>query len=156
MGLIGQLWRSESIFKYNAYLITRTTNWDTFRFLSWLPDMQITCMWHHFVIRSIGIIWVATGPNALPKYFLPMNSSASQESVCLRWEWGKGGMYIKDWFRRIFHILLNRLLCKLKFLIPMVDFWLPSVISKVMPMIRSLHISSASADCQMYLRCKKG
>jgi len=80
--------------------------------------MQITYMWHHFVIGSIGIIWVARGPNAPPIFFLLMNSSVSQESVF----GGKGGMYIRDWFRRIFHVLLNWLLCKLKFLIPMVNF----------------------------------
>ena len=35
---------------------------------------------------------------------------------------GKGCMYIKDWFKPIFPIFLIRLLNKLKFLIPTVDF----------------------------------
>jgi hypothetical protein len=146
MGLIRQAWRSESILKYNIYLVPRTINRDTYRFSPWLPDMQLTCMWHQFVMRSTDVIWMAKKPNALPIFFLPMNSSVSQESVCLGREWGKGGMYIKDWFRRILHVLLNWLLCKLKFLISMVNFWLPNVISKVMPMIKSLHFSLASAD----------
>jgi hypothetical protein len=127
----------------------KLSHFQIFTLSTWHADH----MWHHFVIRSIGIIWVARGPNALPIIFLPMNSSVSQESVCLRWEWGKGHMYIKHCFKRIFSVLLNWLLFKLKFLIPMVDFWVPSIISKVMPMIISLHVSSSSADSVAGLQC---
>jgi hypothetical protein len=146
MGLIRQPWRPESILKYNVYLVPRTINWDTNRFLPWLPDMQITCMWHHFVMGSIDVIGWQRGQMPL-QYFFYLWTVQSVKKVCV-WgaRGGKAGMFIKDWFRRILHVLLNWLLFKLKFLIPMVDFWLPNVISKVIPMIRSLQFSLASAD----------
>jgi hypothetical protein len=41
----------------------------------------------------------------------------------LGWEWGKGCMYIKEWFKSIFPLFLTWLLHKLKFLLPMVEFF---------------------------------
>jgi len=49
-------------------------------------------------------------------------------------------LYIKDRFKRIFPILLDSLLRKLKFSLPMVDSHPPGVISQVTPTMRAIRM----------------
>jgi hypothetical protein len=54
--------------------------------------------------------------------------------VTLR-SWGRGvHMWMKDWFKPIFTLSITRLLRKLIFLIPTVDFAPQNVVSQVRPM----------------------
>ena len=76
-------------------------------------------------------------------FFLPASSVllATELKMDKLKNWGEIGgkccMYIKDWFKPIFRLFLTSLLCKLKFLILMVDFAPPPpsriVINQITP-----------------------
>jgi len=94
----------------------------------------------HTMRTGATLFWRGGGGD---NFFLPSRSVllATELKMDKLKNWGEIGgkccMYIKDWFKPIFRLFLTSLLCKLKFLILMVDFAPPPpsriVINQITP-----------------------